>query len=130
MIWQIFILITTIVLIITFGIACTYEKPKQPYKPSAYTIQIMCMCCNTIVEVTDKMGIIRHGIVVGNIGDDTIIGFGNDVAPIKDIDSSVKIDKHTYKSYWVINKDVMYEAYKHRFLNVIKINVNWVFKNL
>ena len=88
------------------------------------------MCCNIIVEVTDKMGVIRHGKVVGNIGDDTIIGFGNDVAPIKDIDSSVKIDKHIYKSYWIVNKDMMYEAYKHRFLNVIKINVNWVFKNL
>lgn len=128
MIWQIFILITTIVLSITFGIAYTYEKPKRPYKLSVDTIQIMCY--NIIVEVTDKMGVIRHGKVVGNIGDDTIIGFGNDVAPIKDIDSSVKIDKHIYKSYWVVNKDVMYEAYKHRFLNVIKINVNWVFKNL
>lgn len=130
MIWQIFILIATIVSAVIFGIACTYEKPKRPYKPSAYAVQVMCMCCNTIVEVTDKMGIVRHGVVAGNIGDDIIIGFGNDVAPIKDINGSVKIDKHKYRSYWVINKDVMYEAYKHRFLHVIKINVNWGFRNL
>lgn len=129
MIWQIFILIAIIVLSVIFGVVCTYEKPKPPpYKPSAFVVQAMCY--NTIIEVTDKMGIVRRGGVAGNVGDDIIIGFHDNIAPIKDIDGSTKIDKRWYKSYWVINKDVMYEAYKHRFLHVIKINVNWGFRNL
>lgn len=130
MIWEVLILVTTTILFTVLCIIGTYEKPKQPYNPSAYAVQMMYMCCNIIVEITDKMGIVRNGIVAGNIGDDIIIGFGNNIAPIKDIDGSVKIDKRKYKSYWVVNKNVMYEAYKHRFLHVVKINVNWGFRNL
>lgn len=131
MIWEVFIVIAIIVLSVIFGIVCVYEKPKPPqYKPSAYAVHMIYNCSNIIVDITDKMGIVRNGIVVGSIGDDVIIGFGNDVAPIKDIDGSTKIDKRWYKSYWVVNKDIMYEAYKHRFLHIVKINVNWGFRNL
>lgn len=128
MIWEVLILVTITILTIVFCAVYTHEKLNQPYKPSAFAVQAMCY--NTIIKVTDKMGIVRHGGVAGNIGDDIIIGFHDNIAPIKDIDGSTKIDKRWYESYWVVNKDVMYEAYKHRSLHIVKINVKWGFRNL
>lgn len=129
MIWQIIILTGIITFAICFGTSCNCStKPRQEYKPSALVIQSVCY--NKIIGVTDRVGIKRHGLVVGSIGDDIIIGFHDNIAPIKDIEGVTKWHKDYYKSYCLVNKDVLYDKYKHSALHWLDIDVKWCFRNL
>lgn len=106
-----------------------YNKSKKPRPISA--IRTHLECYYKLICIKDRVGIKRHGFVAGIVGDDIIIGFHDNIAPIKDIEASVELYKEYYKSYCLINKDVLHEAYNNNSKNrVLNVDVNWCFRNL